>query len=458
MASSVSGSKNRRSKGRHRVRTQSTAVTAAASAAMVAGLVSGGGTTAAAAPYQLLPQDCVAGSNEVKSNVDCSGSTAPVIGTLVEQLIPSQVAQVLDTLGIGVDSKAVVVGGNGTASIKGSGFTIAANTLSGGLLFPTGGAAKATAVDPFSGAVAVSTGSGNATSTGILGVAITAASSGQTADAFALGGLASAINVSVPLLSPVTNVSCLAVFGQASASGVGSCTSVLFIFTQRNAAGSPITYFSIADPTSFTLGDGVIPIPRFTRDLIRIGVGGPNGITVESGLAPQLGSGTLTPSLPGLPGFPGITGIPGLFGPTSRTIVPATMALGKTTITNLRTAKTSVEQSGSSVESQTDGPSTDDTTAPTDTGQVTPTPVAPAPVPPTPITPAPETGTIATPGTTQSTTGSHRKPDTDTSTGFTVTPPSTTGTTTAPSPSAAPGSGTTGASSTTADPAPEAPA
>lgn len=446
VASSVSAGRNRRSKGRHRVHTQSTAVTAAASAAVVAGLVSGGGTTATAAPYQLV-QDCVAGSNAVTSNVDCSGSTAPVIGTLVKQLVPAQVSQILTTLGIGVDSKAVVAFGNGTASIKGSGFTIAANTLSGGLIFPTGGAAKATAVDPFSGAVAISTGSGNATSTGILGVAITAAGSDQTANAFALGGLASAINVTVPLLSPVTNVSCLAVFGHASASGVGSCTSVLFIFTQTNAAGSPITYFSIADPTSFTLGDGVIPIPRFTRDLVRIGVGGPNGITVESGAAPQLGTGggTLSPS-------------------RNLVTLSAPQALGKISTTNLRTAFAPAAQSASPVDTQNDPvPAADDSTASTDTttetGPVTPASVTPPPAQPSSITPGPQTGTVATTQTTDSTTGNHRKPDTDTSTGFSITPPSTTaGPATAPSSSAATGSGTTGGTSTITASASQAPA
>ncbi|WP_143695969.1 hypothetical protein [Williamsia sp. 1138] len=162
------------------------------------------------------------------------------------------------------------------------------------------GHAEANAWGVVSGAVAIKVpqnpfkpgGSATATS---LPLGLTIAVSGEgTAKAVALGGVATAIG---DLGGLVENVSCMALFAQASHSDVGSCTGLLFIFTVSQESGVPGYVFAIADPTSLEFLDnqGLIPlpIPNFARDILRVKFGGPGGISFESDLVPPTATSTL---------------------------------------------------------------------------------------------------------------------------------------------------------------------
>jgi hypothetical protein len=134
---------------------------------------------------------------------------------------------------------------------------------------------------------------GTSTATSLpLGVAIAVSGEGD-ASALALGGVATAIG---DLGGLVENVSCMALFAQASHSDVGSCTGLLFIFTVSQENGTPGYVFAIADPTSLEVLDnqGLIPlpIPNFARDILRVNFGGPGGISFESDLVPPTATST----------------------------------------------------------------------------------------------------------------------------------------------------------------------
>ncbi|MBJ7290442.1 hypothetical protein [Williamsia sp.] len=274
-----------RNRGRHRARSrasQTGARVGAVAAAVTSVAVVGGATVptapAAAAPF-VLSQKCAGGSGTVASNVNCQNSVASPIGSVIGAALPDDLTAVLKFLKIDLNSSAIVIASNGTATISGTGFALAAQALNAPLIGGVGGTSTANAVTPLSAALAIGTGKGTASATAVSGVAVAAAGSG-TASAVSVGGVATAINI-----LGIKNVTCTALYGHASADGVGACTSVLYIFTAKNAAGSDVWTFAIADPTSFTLGgDGALPIPHFARDLIRVSVGGPSGVRVGTDL------------------------------------------------------------------------------------------------------------------------------------------------------------------------------
>lgn len=265
----------------------------------------GATVTLGAAPASAIDlgplKECAGGSGVSNNAVDCTGSIDPPVAGLLPALgiplainstasgrAPLVIPPILITPEIVVDP-------GSTAEISGLGLAIANSQLGYGH-------AEANAWGFLSAAVAVkapqlpyvpivsagnfTTGTAKATSLP-LGVTVAVSGTGD-ASATALGGFATAIG---DLGGLVENVSCIALFAQASHSDVGSCTGLLFIFTVSQEAGVPGYVFAIADPTSLEiLGDtGLIPlpIPHFSRDILRINFGGPSGISFESDVVPS---------------------------------------------------------------------------------------------------------------------------------------------------------------------------
>lgn len=256
-------------------------------------------------------KDCVGGSGVSNTAVDCSVSIAPpIVGVLPLLGIPLD----LNSTASGRERLAggpLVLDPGTHAKISGLGLAIANAQVPFSY-----GTAEANAWGFVSGAVAIKVpqnpfapgGSATATS---LPLGLTIAVSGEgTAKAVALGGVATAIG---DLGGLIENVSCMALFAQASHSDVGSCTGVLFIFTVSQENGVPGYVFAIADPTSFEILDnqGLIPlpIPNFARDILRVNFGGPSGISFESDLVPPTTTSTLASARVASSPEPGITAV-----------------------------------------------------------------------------------------------------------------------------------------------------
>lgn len=292
-----SAGRHKKSKSVRRRQRAGVATAAVMTAAMGASVTLG--SAPASAVDVLTFHECTAGSGVKTSTVDCKDSIAPPLIGVLDQLgvdlpITSTAAArapiiipPLILLGVEITPEIVVDPGS-TAKISGVGVAYANSQLGTGH-------AEANAWGFVSAAVALNAlGGGTATATSLpLGITIAASDSG-TSTAFAIGGIATAIDV----IGVAQNVSCLGLVTYASASDIGSCAGLLFLFSVEQAAGSPEYVFAIADPTSLQIlsNDGgliPLPIPQFTRDILRIGVGGPGGIRVESDLVPPTATSTL---------------------------------------------------------------------------------------------------------------------------------------------------------------------
>lgn len=268
----------------------------------------GATVTLGAAPASAIDlgplKECVGGSGVSNNTVDCTGSIDPPVAGLLPALgIPLAINStasgrsplITPPVMIG-DLEAIpeiVVDPGSTAKISGLGLAIANSQLGYGHaeanawgFLSAAVAIKAPQV-PYLGPLTPNWTTGTATATSLpLGVTVAVAGTGD-ASALALGGFATAIG---DLGGLVENVSCIALFAQASHSDVGSCTGLLFIFTVSQEKGVPGYVFAIADPTSLEIlsDTGLIPlpIPHFARDILRVNFGGPSGISFESDLVP----------------------------------------------------------------------------------------------------------------------------------------------------------------------------
>ncbi|MBA4024682.1 MAG: hypothetical protein C0482_20195 [Gordonia sp.] len=281
-----SAGRHKKSKSVRRRQRAGVATAAVMTAAMGASVTLGSAPASAVSIWPLV--ECEAGEASEYSSVNCEGASPPLLLEVLDQLGIS-----LPVTSTAAARQPLLFDPGATAKISGPGVAIANSQL--GL-----GHAEANAWGVVSGAVAIKVpqnpfkpgGSATATS---LPLGLTIAVSGEgTAKAVALGGVATAIG---DLGGLVENVSCMALFAQASHSDVGSCTGLLFIFTVSQESGVPGYVFAIADPTSLEFLDnqGLIPlpIPNFARDILRVKFGGPGGISFESDLVPPTATSTL---------------------------------------------------------------------------------------------------------------------------------------------------------------------
>ncbi|GAA2062560.1 hypothetical protein [Williamsia deligens] len=353
---------------------------------------------------------CAAGSGTVTASVDCRDADKPLVAAALAAAAP-EIVNLLGGIGAPPTSTAAVILGDGTARIHGTGLAVGVQTSSIAALGVPGGSADADAVTPLSGAIAGAFARGSARATAVSGVSVALSGSG-TAQALAVGGSATALNA-----LGARAVRCVALYATASADGVGSCTSILVVFTAENTAGSPVWTYAVVDPTSFRVTMiGLVPVPEFSRDLVRVSVGGPTGVTVASDV------------------FPGVAPTSAAVSPPPAVTLTARSALGRSAAahtTPVTTASAPTEP-----------------TEPTETVTPHASTTASVTVP---------TQTETTPSTTASedSGGAHRKDDDDTTPGFTVRPttsstPSASTTPTTPSTSSSsPSASTTSGGSAT---------
>ena len=259
-----------------------------------------------------------------ESKADCTDAQASVIATIGDAILgvvlpdfPLGLSSLNGAIAVPVqDPLGAVTVVPAFATISGTGYNTALAILGGNATassdyFASGaiaiaaldGTAKADAL--FGGALALGAG-GTATAQALpLGIAIANAMpvlGGGTADATALGGIATATTT----IFNDRDVVCTALYGTASIADMngksqGSCTSVLFIFQQNSGGDGKPTWYAIKNPFDVGLmspfGDGfadlmaglggALPlppelidlmagkfVPQFQSDIVRISFDG----------------------------------------------------------------------------------------------------------------------------------------------------------------------------------------